>query len=57
MVGNNEEFGGLYCININSVPLGNNSRINSSSVCCVSKLTWHHRLGHPSNQTLIFFKE
>ncbi|XP_052622581.1 retrovirus-related Pol polyprotein from transposon RE2 isoform X2 [Lactuca sativa] len=50
-VGNGRESGGLYYIN--SAPLGSlsNSSI-SSSVCCVSKLTWHNRLGHPSDQVL-----
>ncbi|XP_052620925.1 uncharacterized protein LOC128126829 [Lactuca sativa] len=51
MVGNGRESGGLYYIN--SAPLGSLSNSSISSfVCCVSKLTWHNRLGHPSDQVL-----
>lgn len=49
MVGNGNESGGLYYVD--SVPSGNSFRSNST-VCCVSKLTWHNRLGHPSDQAL-----
>nr|KAJ0213000.1 hypothetical protein LSAT_V11C400157850 [Lactuca sativa] len=56
MVGNGRESGGLYYMN--NEPSGNSLRVNnSSSFCCVSKLTWHNRLGHPSDQALFSLKQ
>ncbi|KAI3781572.1 hypothetical protein L2E82_11589 [Cichorium intybus] len=40
---------GLYFLNNNKVSCHNSS---SESVCYISKLTWHQRLGHPSDQVL-----
>ena len=28
----------------------------STSICCVSKLIWHNKLGHPSDQALSSLK-
>ncbi|KAI3753423.1 hypothetical protein L2E82_25475 [Cichorium intybus] len=41
--------GGLYFLDNKKVSCNNSS---SLSVCYVSKMTWHHRLGHPSDQVL-----
>ncbi|XP_052625052.1 uncharacterized protein LOC128132492 [Lactuca sativa] len=55
MVGNGRESGGIYYIN--SVPSSNSSSVNNStSICCVSKLIWHNKLGHPSDQALSSLK-
>ncbi|GJT78960.1 ribonuclease H-like domain-containing protein [Tanacetum coccineum] len=53
IVGSGSENGGLYMFDYVS-PLFSNSQTigNLSTVCFISKSTWHTRLGHPSDQAV-----
>ena len=44
IVGTGNEHGGLYVYNQKENESG---KLKSNMVCCISKTTWHSRLGHP----------
>ncbi|KAJ9542639.1 hypothetical protein OSB04_029145 [Centaurea solstitialis] len=51
-IGNEKE--GLYVLNVEK---GEFSSVNHVSVCYVSKLLWHSRLGHPAEPVMNILKE
>ncbi|KAJ9561025.1 hypothetical protein OSB04_006185 [Centaurea solstitialis] len=54
VVGTGNEREGLYILNVDK---GEYSSANHVSVCCVSKLLWHSRLGHPAEPVMNILKE
>ncbi|KAJ9546309.1 hypothetical protein OSB04_018852 [Centaurea solstitialis] len=54
IVGTGSEHGGLYLLN---VPRGEYEKVNQVSICCVSKLLWHSRLGHPAEPVMNILKD
>ncbi|XP_052624986.1 uncharacterized protein LOC128132448 [Lactuca sativa] len=54
MVENGRLYRGLYFLDC--VPSGISTNITNSR-CCVSKLSWNNRLGHPADQALSSLKE